>query len=165
MYQRYYMLIACIAIHTALHGRSPLDDLLIKNNTKKQIGIIWFNGTSYTQNDMANLLSPAILAPQGKTVAGVDPYLPNSDEKALKKIALQQILNSKTPLTGALFFDMDNMDEQRLVKFQEMETGKVKREGKNYILHEMTIIEPPTYPVQEWQVVKGFDVQPQQYTK
>lgn len=160
----YYNLLALCAIMSA-NALSPLDDLFIKNNSDKQINIIWFIGDNYTEKGMGNLMSPAILAPKGQQLPSAEPYFPNTDSKTLKKAALQSIMNSKSPVTGALFYNADNPNEQELVKFADYVTGTVQRDGKTYNVNKMTIVAPPAYktPSSTWQVTKDYDVQPDAY--
>jgi hypothetical protein len=152
---------------TSMYALTSLDDLLIKNNTDKTIGIIWFIGGDYTEKGMGNLMSPAILAPKGQQLPGAEAYFPNTDSKSLKKDALQAILNVSKPVTGALIFDMNNPDEQRIVKFDDYKTGTVNREGKTYPLTTMTIIGPPAYYTGEsgWKIISTYDMSPEAYNK
>jgi hypothetical protein len=162
--KNFYSLLALCSM-MSMHALSPLDDLFIKNNSDKTLGIIWFVGDNYTETGMGNLMSPATLAPKGQQIPGAEPYFPNTDSKTLKKAALQSIMNTKATVTGALLFNMNNPDEQRLVKFADYVTGTVQRDGKTYNVNKMTIVAPPAYntPTADWEVIKEYDVQPDTY--
>lgn len=160
--KNFYTIVALCSM-MSMHALSSLDDLFIKNNSDKQISIIWFIGDDYTEKGMGNLMAPATLAPKGQQLPSAEPYFPNTDSKTLKKAALQSIMNVKKPVTGALLFNANNPEEQLLVKFADYVTGNVKRDGKTYDVNKMTIIAPPAYKTADWQVIKEYDVQPDAY--
>ena len=119
------------------------DDLIIKNTTTKTIGIFWLVGPWTPGNDAS--IEAAIGNPGGNVfIAALDKqigrsYFPIKDIRSLKKKDLQLTMGTNKAVTGALFYDNANPNNQVVAQFSQFKTGTVKREGMSYPEQKMKI--------------------------
>ncbi|MEX0848670.1 MAG: hypothetical protein WD055_00400 [Candidatus Dependentiae bacterium] len=129
------------------------DDLFIRNNSNKQLGIFWLLGNQHNEKGIGNPAGPAVLAAKGQSVPGAHRYFANTDTKELKKDSLKLTMSTPKSVTGFLVYDQADPDNnQIIVNLAQFKTGTVKREGINHDVQKITI----TAPGGKLRASKGF---------